>query len=113
MNEIGKIIGERIKQLRKNNDWSQEELAHRANLNRTFVGAIERGEKNITIESLSKIASALEISLEEIFKYIQPVSKNTLNTSVPFIINRINAMNENQQKAVLEFLDLLTKWKDY
>ena len=45
---------------------SQEELAHKANLHRTYIGMIERAEKNITLLNINKIASALEVPITEL-----------------------------------------------
>ncbi len=66
--EILKIFGERVRQLRKVKDISQEELAHRANLHRTYIGMIERAEKNITLLNIEKIANALEVKIQDLFK---------------------------------------------
>lgn len=65
--EILKKFGERVRQLRKEKDISQEELAYRADLHRTYIGMIERAEKNITLLNLAKIANALEISIKDLF----------------------------------------------
>ncbi len=54
-------LGKRIRSLRNEMNISQEELAFRADLHRTYIGMIERGEKNITLVNLSKIADALEV----------------------------------------------------
>lgn len=62
LNELGK----RIKQLRVDKDWSQERLAFKSNLDRTYIGGIERGEGNPTVLNLKKIANALEVPLEKI-----------------------------------------------
>ena len=64
---ILKEFGERVRQLRKQRDISQEELAHRANLHRTYIGMIERAEKNITLLNIEKIANALEVSIKDLF----------------------------------------------
>lgn len=66
--EILKKFGERVRHLRKQKDISQEELAHRADLHRTYIGMIERAEKNITLLNIKKIADALDTSIHEIFK---------------------------------------------
>ena len=55
--EILKTFGERVRQLRKVKDISQEELAHRADLHRTYIGMIERAEKNIKRQRISSILS--------------------------------------------------------
>ena len=65
---ILKEFGERIKVLRKAQGISQEELAFRANLHRTYIGMIERAEKNITLLNIKKIANALNVSIYELFK---------------------------------------------
>ena len=52
-------LGQNIKRRRKALGYSQEELAERADLHRTYIGGVERGERNITIKSLSQIAEGL------------------------------------------------------
>ncbi|WP_432665722.1 helix-turn-helix transcriptional regulator [Wukongibacter baidiensis] len=106
MSDLSKIIGKRIKSLRKDKGFSQEELAHLANINRSFMGEIERGEKSPTLGSLEKITNALEISFEELFRYIQPCQSNkdkTKNLSV--IIEKLYSLNEADQKIILDIID--------
>ena len=50
-----------VRQLRKARGWSQEEFAARCNLHRTYVGAIERAEENLTLRTLDKLAKALQV----------------------------------------------------
>jgi len=61
-------FGERVREIRKEKGLSQEELAHRADLHRTYIGMIERAEKNITLINIEKIADALEINIKELFQ---------------------------------------------
>jgi transcriptional regulator with XRE-family HTH domain len=67
-NSILISLGERIRELRKERDFSQEELAYRANVHRTYIGMIERAEKNVTIINLEKIAGSLGVSIETLVK---------------------------------------------
>jgi len=60
-------FGERVRKIRKQQGLSQEKLAHKANLHRTYIGMIERAEKNITIINIEKIAKALNISIKDFF----------------------------------------------
>lgn len=60
-------FGERVRELRKEKEISQEELADRAGVHRTYIGMIERGEKNITIVNIQKIAKALGVGIKELF----------------------------------------------
>ena len=59
-------FGKRVREIRVLKKLSQEELAEKAGVHRTYIGMIERGEKNITLENIEKIATALEISLNEL-----------------------------------------------
>lgn len=55
-------FGNRIRAIRKEKNLSQEELAALANIDRSYMGHIERGEKNVTLTKIYQIADALEIS---------------------------------------------------
>lgn len=68
MNTLFKIIGKRIAQKRRLLKYSQEKLAEIAGLHRTYIGFIERGEKEVRIATLLKITKVLKIKLEELFK---------------------------------------------
>lgn len=59
-------FGEKVKQERLKQNISQEEFATRAGVHRTYIGMIERAEKNITLENIEKIAKALGISLDKL-----------------------------------------------
>lgn len=61
-------FGTRVRKFRKEKGWSQEQLAFKAGLHRTYIGMIERAEKNITLLNIEKIANALKIDMNEIFK---------------------------------------------
>lgn len=60
-------FGERVRDLRKIQGLSQEELAFKADLHRTYIGMIERAEKNITLVNVEKIANALKVDIKELF----------------------------------------------
>jgi transcriptional regulator with XRE-family HTH domain len=59
-------IGNRIRILRENRNLSQERLSFASQLDRTYIGSVERGERNISIINLNKIANALHISLSDL-----------------------------------------------
>ena len=59
-------LGENIRSLREQQGLSQEDLAEKADLDRTYIGGVERGERNLTILSLLKIAGALSCDLAQI-----------------------------------------------
>jgi len=64
--EILVRFGNKVRKRRMALDLSQEELASRAGVHRTYIGMIERAEKNITLENIQKIAKALEIPLDKL-----------------------------------------------
>ncbi len=61
-------FGERIRELRKRSGFSQEEFAERCELDRTYVGGIERGERNLSLRNIAVIARALGVTLSELMK---------------------------------------------
>lgn len=56
-------FGQKVREIRLEQKISQEELSFRSNLHRTYIGAVERGEKNISLRNMDKIAKALNVNL--------------------------------------------------
>jgi transcriptional regulator with XRE-family HTH domain len=65
--EIAKKFGHEIRSLRQRASISQEELAAKSGLHRTYVGSVERGERNLTLSSAERLATALNVKLMDIF----------------------------------------------
>jgi transcriptional regulator with XRE-family HTH domain len=61
-------FGEKVRIERLRQGLSQEELAYRAGVHRTYIGMIERAEKNITLENIEKICIALKLTISDCFK---------------------------------------------
>ncbi len=70
MSELIQTIGMRLRNYRQQRQYSQEVLAERVGLHATYIGQVERGEKNVTVESLAKIAAALDVPLSRIFEKV-------------------------------------------
>lgn len=66
--EILKKFGEKVRKERLKKGFSQEQLADLAGVHRTYIGMIERAEKNITLENIGKLAKALDSKISEMFK---------------------------------------------
>jgi transcriptional regulator with XRE-family HTH domain len=60
-------FGQRVREIRKEKNLSQEDLSFKADLHRTYIGMIERAEKNITLINIEKIAKALNVDIKELF----------------------------------------------
>lgn len=65
-NKVLKRLGGRIRELRIERKLSQEKLAFEAGLDRTYVSGVERGERNVSLVNLTKLAKALKVSLQEL-----------------------------------------------
>ena len=65
--DITKVFGLNVRQHRKKNNFSQENLASMSDLHRTYIGAVERGERNITLLNAEKIAVALDVDIRDLF----------------------------------------------
>lgn len=63
-------LGERVRRLREARGWSQESFAHEGGLGRSFAGAIERGEKDVRLSTLLKVARTLGVSVSQLLKGI-------------------------------------------
>jgi transcriptional regulator with XRE-family HTH domain len=70
MQQIRKKLGDRIRKLRSRKGWSQEEFAAVSGVHRTYIGAVERGEKNLTISTLHTLAKTLDTSVAQLFRGI-------------------------------------------
>ncbi len=69
MNELSKQIGTKIQQIRKQQQLSQEYLGELANLTKNYIGLLERGRRNPTLQTLAQIAKALNVPLEALFDF--------------------------------------------
>jgi len=68
-NSIQIQFGKKVRELRLERGYSQEAFAFECGLHRTYIGCIERGEKNITITNIEKIAKTLKVDIHKLFEY--------------------------------------------
>ena len=103
---ISYIIGERLRSYRRQKGWSQELLAEHA----TYIGQLERGEKNATLETISKVAQALDISLSQLFENI------SLSEAEPDIAAQCYGLvlrqSPQDQKMLFDILCAVIKYKE-
>jgi transcriptional regulator with XRE-family HTH domain len=66
--DIKKKFGERVKKLRHERGFSQEKLANEADLDRTYIPSIEKGDRNVSITVIEKIAQALHVKISDLFE---------------------------------------------
>ncbi len=94
-----------MRELRRERNLSQEELAHLADLHPTYIGKLERGERNMSVESLDKVARALGITLEQLFRYIQPQNNDDETSIMNQIVNRLYGMSIDEKKSILKLIN--------
>ncbi len=102
MNNIPVIIGQRIRVYRQKLGYTQEDLAEKADVHHTYIGQIERGEKNLTIITLGKILSVLDVSFSEFFECLD--YKDTHENIASKSYEIINTMSEANQEKVYRLL---------
>ena len=113
MTELKKLVGDRLKSYRKQLGLSQEKAAERAGVHSTYIGQVERGEKNATIISLYKIAFALGVPLDKLFANIplENGDQGTAEQDIPLsIYNMMVDMPKEKQETVLEILESIIKF---
>lgn len=66
--DVKVLFGKRIRELRKMRGWSQEEFALRVGLDRSYIGGVERGERNISLENIILISGALSVPTSQLFE---------------------------------------------
>lgn len=110
MSDITKALGQRIRNYRTGKGWSQEKLAELSGCHHTYIGQIERGEKNATIESIEKIAAALEVSLSTLFEKLGARESGMRNIPLD-CYEFILAKNEEEQEHIYRILLEMDKYK--
>lgn len=109
MSDVAKIIGQRIRNYRTQKGLSQEKLAELAGCHPTYIGQLERGEKNATLESVEKIASAMDISLSELF---DKLGKSGGDNIAAKCYDLVASKNEAEQKQLYKMLQEMDKYKN-
>ncbi len=110
MSGLAKIVGQRIRNYRTQLGLSQEKLAELAGCHPTYIGQLERGEKNATLESIDKVASSLKISLSKLFENID--SENNFERNLPlecyeFLLTK----SQEEQEKIIKILIEIDKYK--
>jgi len=110
MSDISKIVGERIKNHRNRLGLTQEELAEKCGLHHTYIGQLERGEKNATMESIEKVVLGLNISFETLFEKLASTDTATPNTAAQ-CYDLVDALPPKEQQAVLDMILKMVEYK--
>lgn len=106
--DITHELGIRIRHYRKKNHITQEHLAEICGLHPTYIGQLERGEKNATVESIYKIALGLNISMSKLFEDLEVIEDNP--QSVPAgIYHQLLALPHDKQHEIAAIVSGIVK----
>jgi len=106
---MAKTIGERIRSYRMKKGLSQDALGEIAETHGKYIGQLERGEKNATLESIGKIAKALDLPFEVLFENI--ISGETKNEIPKECYNLLTSMSEKEQRTMLDIIKKAVEFK--
>lgn len=111
MSNIAQTIGQRIRNYRTQADLSQEKLAELSSCHATYIGQLERGEKNATLESVEKIALALHVPLSQLFEKLGTDSNR--EAEYPLLCYElVTSRSIAEQQRLYNILTEITKLKD-
>lgn len=96
-------IGRKLRQFRQKKGYSQETLADRAGLHPTYIGQVERGEKNITVETLAKITTALGIPISSSLTMFFPPMPSAENYPLR-AYELFSSLSEKDQRRLYDIL---------
>lgn len=110
MEDIRVAFGQNLKAMRKKLKWSQEELGEKADLHPTYVSAVERGEPNVSLEYIARLATAFRLPIAELFNF--PVTEKSererLQTELMILIRQQDSETCEFLLSFLKMLDGVT-----
>ncbi|HEV2391456.1 MAG TPA: helix-turn-helix domain-containing protein [Verrucomicrobiae bacterium] len=106
MPTIQELVGARIRELRKARGWTLEDLAEKAQKHYTYIGGLERGDRNVTLEVLQAVASALHVPIKSLFNIAPHPLETKLNATSDDILSAI-------QKGFRAIIDAKGKLAEY
>lgn len=111
MSNITQTIGQRLRTRRQELGYSQELTAEKADLHPTYIGQVERGEKNATIESIEKICLALEYPMDDLFKNLIPLDSQSLIAQKCY--NLLVNQPQKEQEKLYFILENIINYKNH
>lgn len=115
MSTLVKLVGINIKQLRKSINMTQDELAEKCDLQTSYLAGVERGDRNITLQTLEKIISGLEIEAAHVFNFEGvDIDQNYLEKKekIKLLLNLIDNKSEDEVNMILNIVkEIFTTYK--
>ena len=102
-----KLIGKRIKEHRRQNNMTQEQLAELADVTVGYISHIERGICKVNLDTMSVIAGSLNCDIADFITGISTLHKSYLNGD---ILSETSGLTQKQKQMVLDFIDIIKKY---
>ena len=105
MSDLSVEIGKRIRNYRIGQKMSQEEIAEKCGLHPTYIGQVERGEKNATLESISRITAGLSVNMSTLFEKIETDENCGQTTNYPLIAyDLVQSVSKEYQEKLISII---------
>ncbi len=113
MDNISALLGQRIRVLRTSAGLSQEDLAFKASISTNYLGQVERAVKNPTLETVYRIAQALDISLIQLFDFENAIiASNEQSTITNKIIAQLSSISDEQRQDILKLIKIFKHYHE-
>ncbi|TKC14368.1 helix-turn-helix domain-containing protein [Robertmurraya kyonggiensis] len=102
MGNLVKLVGINIREIRKMHKLTQEELSEKSGLQTSYLAGVERGERNITLETLEKILSGLEVDARTVFSFnnVDPEEHFSKKEVIELLMNLLVERNIEETKLI-------------
>ncbi len=111
MNKMAEVLGKRIRSLRQAKGISQERLAELSELHSTYIGQIERGEKNASTDSIYKISKGLGVKMEKLFDKIEGGLESEEEDYAEKIYNEILGLPKEKKEKLWKIVkEIISLW---
>lgn len=108
MSDFLKMIGEQIRYIRKSKDLTQQTLSELTGLQLSYISDVERGERNISLETFYKITAALDVPPTDIFKFTSTEVVNEL-VEKQMVIESLRALLNERTIEEVKFINRVTR----
>lgn len=109
-NTVLKLIGQRVRDLRKQRGLSQEQLGELAGFHFSYIGGLERGQKNLSLLNIEKIAIALDVPIYELFNYgrrLKRLKSNDKDELIAAIYEKLVGMDAAELRKLQRVIEEL------
>jgi len=109
IDNLQRSLGRRIRELRSKHGWTQEQFAHFCGVHRTYLGHVERGEKNVSLSTVLRVANALGVRISALFGRSQEPAAVERTKQLPPPITTSAALHSPEINSLLDELQTQRK----